>query len=164
MRLSVGAKKDLLILHFAYALLKISNETIDDANIIHRADNKIYKVNKKIDKAVNKLITNLQMTIEIMYQDNSLELQSWVKAKMLKRVGVALSNIQDEVTNLEYLALLILYVNFCEHDKKLREEYLWLEDAEQYFVVMEMLNQTKAGIVEADAQNLAYELVEFIKR
>lgn len=164
MYLSVGAKKDLLILQFAYALLKISNETIDDANIIHRADNKIYKVNKKIDKAVNKLITNLQMTIEIMYQDNPLELQSWVKAKMLKRVGVALSNIQDEVINLEYLALLILYVNFCEHDKKLREEYLWLEDAEQYFVVMEMLNQTKAGIVEADAQNLAYDLVEFIKR
>jgi len=163
--ISQGAKRDLLIIQFCKALLVIANaeETITDSDVMSR-NNTQYHLNKKIDRALNKIIYRLQNTIDTLYLEGKADLSKWVVKNLEPRVGVALTKIQVKTVNLEMLALWILFVNFSEKDRKLHQAFIEWVDANQYFKVLEMMCNTKIAVLESELFQTSYEIMEYIKR
>jgi len=163
--ISQGAKRDLLIIQFCKALLVIANteETITDSDVMSR-NNTQYHLNKKIDRALNKIIDRLQNTIDTLYLEGKADLSKWIVNNLEPRIGVALTKIQVKTVNLEMLALWILFVNFSEKDRKLHQAFIEWVDANQYFKVLEMMCNTKIAVLEGELFQTSYEIMEYIKR
>ena len=165
MTLSQGAKKDMMVLLFAKSLIEVSTtaETKTDQDLLNRIDNKNYHLNKKIDRGLLKLKDKLDKTITLMYEIGGHDLAKWTKINLHKRVGGTLTSIQYDTINLELLSLYVLYVNFSEHEKKLHDNFKWLQDAEQYFKLSEMITKTVVGEIEEILFKIANDSVSRIK-
>ena len=161
MSISAGAKKDLMVVYFCYSTIKISLEDIGDAEIKQRKDNKNHKLNKRIDRRLEKLMERLEKTISYFMSD--YDVATWIRRNLDKRIGKTLLLIQESTLNLEFLALFILYVNFCERDKPLHAEFQWLEDPDIYFNITELIADTKISDLESELFLMAYDIVQNIK-
>jgi hypothetical protein len=164
MRLSSGARLDLMVLQFAVSLIQISLEkNCNDDGLVERADNKAYHVNKRIDRKLEKLQGELKETIDSLFKEGGIKTAQWVKNNLEKRIGKTLLKIQEEDINLETLAIWILFVNFCERKKQVHEKMNWLTNEVQYFDVLDMLDKTKIGHVGEAMYKTAYFAIENIK-
>jgi len=159
--LSSGAKKDLLVLYFAYSLIKVSKDS-NEYDGIEAISNKDYKINKRIDRNLDKLENDILKTIDSLIGE--VETAKWIKNNLDKRVGKLLMKIQDETINLEFLALWVLYVNFADNrTQKLNDEFSWLTNENLYFRVAEYLSKTNVAKVEDKMFMMAYDAVHMIK-
>ena len=163
--MSAGAKKDLLVLHFVLALFKISktDEIIKDDGIAVRTVKIEYRLNKRIDRAVNKLIDRMQHTTELLMSKHGNDLAKWIRSHLDSKVAPALKSIVAKTINLEMLALWICFSNFAERDKTLIEELKEYTEANQYFRIIEMLGGTEVARLEGELFEESYRIVSILK-
>lgn len=159
MKLSSGAKKDLMIIKFCKALLDVAKqeETITDADVSSCS------LDDCIEDKLTKISDRLQSTINEAYKSNGWELSIWMNKNLDKRIGVTLTKIQAHSVNLEMLALWVAYTNFCERDKPVASMFSeWLEP-EQYLDIIELLSHTEVAKLEGIMFDLSYEIINNIK-
>ena len=163
--ISSGAKKDLLVLSFVKSMIQVSltEDSVQDAELQSRIDNKDYKVNKRIDRALNRLNDKLTDTINNIYKIGGKEVAVWVKKNLHKRIGGTLTKIQEDSINLEMLALWVMYVNFAEKKRPLHKEFERFTDAEEYFKITELMTNTNVSNLEDKMFNTAYDVIATIK-
>lgn len=159
--MSSGAKKDFLILCFCNAIITTSKQDDIDAEVLSASGS--YHLNKRIGRALDKLLDKMGATISSEFARDA-GLASWVRQNLDKRIGYALSKASQAVVNLELMALWVLYVNFTERDKKLDAIFEPFTKAEEYLRVIDLVNQTEASKIEGEMFQLAYELIQNIKR
>jgi hypothetical protein len=163
--ISSGAKRDLMVLQFCKALLDVSkqDETISDTDVASRG--KVdYHLNKRIDRALEKLSKRLQATITSLYEEGGKDLAKWSNSNLASRIGTTLTNIQAKTINLEMLALWVLFVNFSERDKAVHPAYSeWLEP-NQYFRIIELMGGTEVAVLEGELFEISYDVVRWIKK
>jgi hypothetical protein len=159
--LSGGAKRDLLILYFAMAIIKVSLGGKSSDTIERDRSNRMHRVNARVDRRMNRIVDMAQQTInDVMTPD----LARWVESKTKGSVFSLLSSISDTVMQLDTLAYYILYVNFCERKKPLHEAFRRFTDADLYFDDIDLIKQ--AGInddQESGAMKMAYQIVSELK-
>jgi hypothetical protein len=164
MRLSSGTRLDLMVVQFAASLIQISLENnCDDDGLIERGSNKGYHLNKRIDRRLQKLHSGLQDTVSSLFAEGGKEVALWIRSNLDKRVGKTLLSIQESNVNLESLASWILFINFCERDKPVNKNMVWLQNEKQYFELSDMIGQTEIKGVEADMYQEAYRAISMIK-
>jgi hypothetical protein len=159
MRLSSGARKDLLVVKFCKAMFDVAkqDETIADADISS------CELDNYIEGKLVALSDRLQNTINKAYKNNGSELSAWVSKNLDRRIGLTLTRIQAHSVNLEMLALWVLFINFCERDKPIDDLFSeWLEP-EQYLNVIELLSHTEVAKLEGVMFDLSYEIIKNIK-
>ena len=165
MKISSGAKKDLLILQFCHSMIRVSaqEETRKDDDLKNRVSNKNYHINKRIDRHLLNLSEKLHETSDSIYKIGGQEVAMWVKKNLPNRIGGTLTKIQSETINLEMLAIWVLYCNFAEKDRPLHQNFEWLRDANQYFKITEMMEQTEVSFLEEEMFKIAYDVINRIK-
>ena len=165
MAYSQGAKKDFLILGAASAIIQVlkSEEIKKDVDLL-KLSNKSHKINKKIMELLNELETKLHTTQEEFYTnaDNTKVLAEWVKLKF-DLVFMKGGTILNENTNLILAVNQLLFMNFCERDKKLHKNFEWLAEQDQHFKLFDLLMQTNAKDVEEISFTDAVRLIQKIK-
>lgn len=163
--ISAGAKKDLLVLQFALALLRVSSDesVFNDEDIIVRDDKTNYRLNKRIERGVEKLITKLQETLETLIAANGYDLAKWLRTNLNAKIAPTLKELTSKIINLEMLGLWILFVNFSERKKKLINEFKEYEDADQYLHIIELMGGTAAARLEGELFDEAYKIVSRLK-
>ena len=159
MRIPSGAKRDLMIINLAIGLIRTSLNNDDDVKhdkYLTKRDNKSYKLNKRIDRNLERLATKLQETQTKVYDKYGKDgkLGKWAKSYLNTKM-INIFNKMQKDTNLELLANQVLFECFIERDKPLIEEYKWLTETKEY-AVFDLLVETHAGkVVEStylDAQ------------
>ena len=167
MKISSGAKKDLLIIALANALLIVANS--DDAKEdkdLTKLDNTSYKLNRRIDRRLNNLQAKLDETQKQFYIDidsgEPRKLGMWVKSKLNSKFIKVMNGLSKE-TNLESLASQILFNNFCERDKPLHESFKWLAEPNQHHAVYDMIEQTIVGKITNSVYLDAVASIKIIK-
>jgi hypothetical protein len=162
---SSGAKKDLMVLSFCKSMIEVSQkeESVADANLHSRDDNKDYKVNKRIDRALERLSEKMTSAINAIYKEGGSEVATWVRNNLHKRVGGTLTKIQEEQIDLEMLALWVMYCNFAEKKRPLHKEFEQFVDANQYFNITELMTNTKVANLEEAMFNTAYDVIAKLK-
>lgn len=163
--ISSGAKKDLLVLQFATALLQISktDEVFGDDDLVKRTNNKDYHLNKRIDKALQSLNDRMSNTISVIIQKEGYPLSKWLRSALDSKVMPTLKSITSKTINLELLALWIAFVNFAERDKALIAGFKEYEDANQYFRIIELMSETEIAKLESTLFQEAYKIVAILK-
>lgn len=163
--ISAGAKKDLLVLQFAAALLQVSktDDVFNDDDLIKRVNNKDYHINKRIDRAIEALHGRMGKTINGIMQKEGYSLSKWLRAALDSKVMPTLKSITAKTINLELLALWIAFVNFSERDKTLNAEFEEYEDANQYFRIIELIGGTEVARLEGELFEEAYKIVAILK-
>lgn len=161
--ISAGAKRDLLIINLAIGLIQTSlnneDEVKNDKDLTKRT-NKDYKLNKRIDRRLEKLVDRLQKTQTEVFEKYGEDgkLGKWVKGKLNSNFLNIFNNLKPNI-NLELLANQTLFECFMERDKPLMDEYMWLRDSNSYSI-FDLLVETEAGKVEGET----YEDAQMIKR
>ena len=165
MSISSGAKRDLLVLNFCQALILVSkmDEVFADDDVIDRASNKDYHINKRIDRALEALSERMGKTIEGIIQKEGYTLSAWLKSALNSKVAPTLKAITAKTINLEMLSLWIMYVNYSEHKKPLIPEFREYEDAEQYLKIIELISGTEIAKLENTLFEEAYKIVAILK-
>ena len=129
--MSSGAKRDLLVLFLCKALLEIALDKDASEDSIQRdRTNKHYKLNKKLDSRLNKLYSMLNDTLN---KAITKEIAKWLKSKTDFKIYNMLIKIQETEIQLEVLAMYVMYVNFCERDKRLDDIFQAYTDSSLYF-------------------------------
>ena len=134
-----------------------------DDDVIDRTSNKDYKVNKRIDKALEALSNRMGKTIEVIIQKEGYTLSKWLKSALNSKVAPTLKAIAAKTINLEMLSLWIMYVNYSEHKKPLIPEFKQYEDAEQYLKIIELMSGTEIAKLENTLFEEAYRIVAILK-
>ena len=165
MKISAGAKKDLMIIGLANALLLIRNhdEVKEDKNLT-KLNNKSHKVNKKLGVELDLLQKKLHDTTGKIYfaSGDPKKLGEWVRANLDNRITKVLRCL-DKSTSLELLANQILFMNFCDRDKPLHESYQWLTDEDRHYKIFDLLGLTNASNAEDSTYKDALKAIEIIK-
>jgi len=165
MAYSQGAKKDFLILGTASAIIQVlkSEEIKKDVDLL-KLSNKSHKINKKIMELLNELETKLHETQNKFYANakDTRELAKWVRQKLDLVITKGLKSL-NEHTNLILAVNQILFMNFCERDKKLHKNFEWLAEQDQHFKLFDLLMQTNAKDVEEVSFTDAERLIQIIK-
>ena len=165
MSISSGARKDLLILQFALALILVSktDDVFADDDIVNRVSNKKYHLNKKIDNRLEALSNRMGKTIEGIIQKEGYALSKWLKSALNSKVAPTLKAITAKTINLELLSIWVLYCTFSEHRKPLIPEFREYEDAEQYLKIIELISGTEIAKLENTLFEEAYKIVAILK-
>ena len=162
MVISAGAKKDLLVLFFAKAIFQVALDRETNGSIQRdREDNKLHKINKRIDRRIQALMGKMENTIdEVITPD----IANWLHGKTHGKIFSILTRMAKHETQLETMGLYVMYVNFCERKQKLDKLFHGYTDAGIYFDDIDLLKQTNIDEdIEAVAMNLAYDIVSEIK-
>lgn len=165
--ISSGAKKDLLVIQFCSALLIVSKQqdAISDSGIVSfKKDNKLHKINKKIDNNLKAMSKRLNLTTKAIIYKYGIELAEWLKKALNSRVIKVLNNIQSKTLNLEMLSYWIMYVNFVERDKKVIPEFEQYLDENQYFKTLGLMSETNISHLENELFLEAYEIIKELKK
>jgi len=162
-RLSSGARRDLLLMNLVIGLIGTAlgdDEEVKNDKDLTKRTNKDYKLNKRIDRRLEKLIKSLQETQAKVFgrYGKDGKLGKWIKGKVEKELIPVLNSLNPK-TNLELLANQVLFECFMERDKPLIEEFKWLNDSGVYSMY-DLLVETEAGKVEGET----YEDAQMIKR
>lgn len=165
MSISAGGKRDLLVLQFCQALITVSktDDVFADDDIVNRHSNKDYRLNKRIDKALQALSDRMTRTIEGIIAKDGYMLSKWLKSALNSKVAPTLKSITSKTINLELLALWIAFVNFAERDKTLIADFKEYEDANQYFRIIELIGGTEVARLEGELFEEAYKVVAILK-
>lgn len=163
--ISSGAKKDLLVIGLCNALLVVSKskDAEEDKNLT-KLDNSSYKINKRIERRLDKLQQKLDKTQKQFYLDsgNPRELGVWVKSKLDSRLVKVLNELSKE-TSLESLANQILFTNFCDRDKPLHDSFKWLTETKQHDEIFELIDQTQVSRIVENVYHDALKSIAIIK-
>lgn len=161
-----NAKKDLLVLSFANALITVSMQNTNDASV--RASNKNYSTNKKIDRRLDEINSLLEEVKKEMLNLGGLSLVNWINSNLSKRIGETLIKIQEDKINLEYLALIILHINFADNErygKPLAEPMRKVQERMPYILeTTYMFEDTEVGILEGEMYKQGHSVINLIKR
>ena len=163
--ISAGAKKDLLILEFCQALLVVSktDDAKSDNSLVNRQYTTDYHINKRIDRAIDKIIDRAGVTIKSIVAKEGYELAKWLKMALNNKIVPALKSITTKTINLEMLALWIMFANFSERNKTLIPELREYEDANQYIRVVELIGNTEVARLEGELFDEAYNIIAMLK-
>jgi hypothetical protein len=159
--LSSGAKKDLLVLFFVKAIFQVALESETIGSIPRERDNKLHDINKRIDRRVRALMTRMSNTIDKVINH---ELAEWLHSKTKGKVFSILTRMAHKDVQLETLGLYMLFVNFCERDKKLDAIFESYVNADLYFDNVDLLKEANVSEdIEAGAMRMAYDVIAEIK-
>ena len=165
MKISQGAKRDLLIISLANALLIVAkgSEIKEDEDIIP-LDNSSYKINKRINRRLDKLQSKLAETQVQFYaeSENPYEFSRWVRSNLDSKLTKVLKGLHGE-TNLESLANQILFTNFCDRNKPLHDSFKWLRDIKQHNQIFDLIEQTKVSRIAGNIYEDALKSIAIIK-
>lgn len=165
MKISAGSKKDLLVIGLCNALLVVSkSQEVKDDKDLTKLDNTSYKVNKRIDRRLNKIQEQLSETQVQFYMDsgNPRELGKWVRTNLDTKLVKVLKSLNKE-TSLESLANQILFTNFCDRDKPLHDSFKWLSESKQHDEIFDLIEQTKVSRIVGNVYNDALNAISIIK-
>ena len=164
-KISAGAKKDLLIINFVIGLIQTSmrdDDAVKNDKDLTKRTNKDYKLNKRIDRRLERLSLMMQETQNAVYRKYGADgsLGRWVTTKLNTNLIKLLNKLSAD-TNLELLANQVLFEAFKERNKPLIEEFEWLREFDTYSLY-DLLVSTEAGKVGSetyeDAQMIVMEL------
>ncbi len=168
--LSGGAKKDLLVLHFALALLTIATERMDDlhdSDVTVREDNKNHKLNKRIDRRLAHISTVCNDTLNDLYQKEEGSLARWAKKQVKTKIVKMLATTDSFEVSLEHLSIFILYVNFDESERcgvKLFDELKPIGRLSGYLLDTSVLfEESEVAHLEGSMFDLAVSYIKTIK-
>lgn len=163
--ISQGAKKDMLVANFVSSIIKMFHhqDAKDDENLAKLLNN-THKINKRIYKIFDDLSKNIDEAQTNLYfkSGHPEKLGDWLRDKLKHRVLKVFSRLQKE-TSLEILAHQILFLNFCDRDKPVTEEFKFLTDVSLYDEIFDLLEQTNAKSRESEAYKDAVMAIEIIK-
>ena len=155
----------MLVANFVSSIIKVFHhqDAKDDKNLAKLLNN-TYKINKKIYEAFDDLSKKIDEAQTNLYfkSGNPEQLGNWLRDKLKHRVLKVFSKLQKN-TNLEVLAHQILFLNFCERDKPVHEEFQFLTNTSFYDEMFDLLDQTNASSREAEAYKDAVMALEIIK-
>lgn len=163
MKLSAGARKELMVMQFAYSVIHVSMQEGLDTELIKRENNKNYHINKRIDRRLKALEKKLSDSIVELLQEGGHETASWIRKNLDKRVSSFIVELQEKGVNLESLGIWVLFVNFCERKEPLHVKMKWLQDEKQYLEMGDMMSKTEASAVEGEMFKEAHRVIERIK-
>lgn len=136
MNLSNNIRLDFLVMLFARAIIEVAKmDDIEDAGVF-RLDNKSHKTKKRIDRRIEDMSKKLDASIKAMYEIGKSKLTKWVSNTAKGRIDNTILAINDKEVNLNYLALSVLYVNFCDFrgDKNIMREMKWIKEDTDYIL------------------------------
>jgi len=144
MNLSQGAKKELIVLAFCYALLRVSRET----NEIDDNTEGIYYYENSLDSDMQKMINLYLESIEndleqFLFKSEDIPKQMHeMRHKTVKFQNNTMAIIIKENLSLDVLALYILYLNFCKRESGLPLDPIFNEwnDKHRYEFVINTLD------------------------
>ena len=162
-KLSSGAKRNILVLAFVHALLKLSREMDDDKlneeGVEVRHYNKHYKTNRRIDRRLEKLEKEVNETIESMMDYDTAR---WLKKKTQTLIPKALKTIPKKVS-LEALAIWILFLNFFEKkDPVLHPAFEKFTEPERYMLLADLIEDV-LGDTNSEMFLVSYDCIEVLK-
>lgn len=162
MTLSSGAKRELLVIYFVDAVFRVALEKEAEGTIPRdRTDNKLHKINKRIDRRIMALRDRFHHTANIA-TDHDVAI--WLHGKTKHKVLAALSKVTQYNIQLETFGLYLMYANFCERDKPLDPIFAEYNDPNLYFDEIDLMKMT--NITEDDeavAMNVAYTILKDLK-
>ena len=146
---SSGFKKDLLVAIFCSALLKVSEEDMQDDDVVF------------VDPCaeVAKELNSLAMDIQALLNRQDEDVKKWVRSKTISSAREVIKNINAKSISLETLAMYILFINFIERAYPLDDDLKFLVSKYDYMELAEQLNQTELGQAEAEMFKLSYEIL-----
>jgi len=161
-----GAKKDLLVINLAIGLISIvieDTKAVKEDKDLTKRTNKHYNLNKRIDRRLEKLVSDLKSTQDKVFKKYGADgsLGKWIKSKLDSKI-VNILNGMEKDTNLELLANQILFECFMERDKPVIQEYEWLKDFKSYSV-FDLLIETEAGNVTEETYEESIEIVRKLR-
>ena len=160
-QLSAGAKKELLVLLFSNAMLKTALNPNVDGAIDRPRENKYHKLNAQIDRRIIALSSHIEKMMEEVITP---EMAFWLKRKNESTVIKVLDSIKDDEIQLEMLGLYVMFVNFCERDKKIDPIFQSFTNCDLYFDEIDLLKKTDlTEDVEAEMMKLAYVIIGELK-
>lgn len=164
--ISSGAKTELLILQVIRALFIASidaekSDQILGAVVRNRNDNKIHKINARIDRRIKKLMERID---DVFDQNVSKETYQWISKKSEQRIVPALKKVSEYDLPLELIALYMLYVNFCERTKPLIAALEPFANPYLYFDEIDILKKTNfTEDDESNAHDIAIEILKGLR-
>jgi len=147
--------------------MEISLEKHDDA-IVRSEDNENYKLNKRIDRRITALRAKTKEALNVIGELCTEDEARYTK-KRLKNIGELLHYFERNNinTNLELLALNILFVNFDPNERKkipVHEAYLFFTDSKNFLDDnADLIGKTLKDSVETDMFLLAYDCINRLK-
>lgn len=147
---------------FCNSLFQISLDVEkQEGAIIRDRDNKHHKLNNRIDRRLQTLIEIMKATIdEAMSKEASLYLQKRTKTK----IAQLLHTFKNDDVQLETLGFYIMFVNFCERNKKLDDVFKKYTNSDLYFDNIDLLKKANLSEnVESEMMRIAYDCVSFLK-
>ena len=162
-KLSSGAKRNILVLAFVHALLRLSREMDEDTlkkeGVDVRHNNKHYKTNKKIDRRLEKLEKEVSDTIESLMRYDTAR---WLKKKTQTVIPKVLKTIPHKVS-LESLAIWILFLNFFEkRDPVLHPAFDKFTNPERYMQLADLIEDV-LGDTNSEMFLVSYDCIERLK-
>jgi len=161
MTLSQGAKKELLIIYFAKALIETSKLDYVDGVLRRDRSNKLHNDNKKIDRRIDSLFSLLQNTADKL---TNSDIAGYLHSKAKNKLLLLTKKLCKDDIQLEMLALYVMLINFCERKNPLDSNFDKYTNANMYFDDMDLIKKT--NITEDDEQKMmmiAYDAIAFLK-
>lgn len=156
--ISSGFITELSYISLCYGLmhtaLEIEKGTCEDFGATKRGAD--YKVNKQLDRRIEKLKDELWAFIKI-YSSHADK----VMVKNRRLFTLVLSHITDSI-QLDYLAVMVLNLRFApnERNKPLDDAFSWITNSEgQLLAIMDLLDTTSCRDKESEMFKLADKIV-----
>ncbi len=165
MNLSNNVRLDFLILLFARSILEVSKMDNSEETGVITIDHKNYKVDKRIDRRIEHIEKKLDDTIKEMYAIGGRKLAHWVSVTAKGRIDNSILALGGQKVNLEYLALNILFVNFCDYRKyAIMDKMQWIKEDENYIQdTLDLFSKTNVAFLEEESFINAADLIESVK-
>jgi len=161
MKLSSGAKRELLILFFVRAIFLTASERTLTGTIPRDRSNKVYRINNQLDRRIDSLMQRIDATIDATIDTDNSE---WLRKKTSGILSSVLTKIAKFEVQLETFALYLGFINFCERKKPLNNAFKEYSDTDLYFDKIDLLKLANVNDdVEAEMMNLAYKTISELK-
>lgn len=156
-QISIGAKKDLLIVSFCHAIFSTSKMS----NVVGHEPIKNHKLRNKIMRKCEMM----ESICHDIFQANGYRLGPlWLKKNMKKRIIPALAKAEADNPQLESFALYVLYINFLDNRQKKVDEIFKpiLDKEDEIFTILDDI-ATAREAEPAEMYELAIKTIEILK-
>ncbi len=142
---------DLLVLNFAHALIKISNEMDDDyrASV---AQNGLISDNMKYDEGMREMLDSMLLELQdeiykFMMQTKHRKIAHKTKDKLEKSISSIFVALHKEDVQLDVLSMYILYNNFTNREVIHKNFQEWIEP-QQYQLIVDTLDSSGFSLMD----------------
>ena len=150
-RLSSGAKRDLLVVSFAHAML-VTAETPNQVGVVSLP-------NSKHTQRIRRRAKALRETLHSIYYGNTSKTDhKWFKNKLDSKMLPLLMKIQNNNVELTSFAIYLIYINFNDNRQlKLDDIFEPLLDADKSFDTLDLIEE----VLSDDATSAMYEIARY---